>query len=227
MGTKDEVFKHPSYGAVSFSRITSSGKRRLFGSSMESHYHSVRLRIHEAELRINRDTHSERVSEERQIIEVELSAAQFAELLTTMNQGSGIPCTILRREGIGEIPEPPETPVETTNVRNDFAAKMTALEPELAARAKAIMDLLPASLNKGTRRQVEIQLERLAGLVTEHAPFALDQFQRAAERVTAAAKAEIDAVTTHVVYATGIKALREMNERGETPQLPAHEDESK
>ena len=219
----DESLKHPSYGMVQFSRVT-GGNCRLFGSALEGHNHRIELRICEAEMRIDHDLHMERPYAKGQIVSVALSAAQFAELLTTMNAGSGVPCTIMRRMDVGAIEEPPTVAVENANVRTDFAAKMAALKPNLRERAKAILDLLPASLNKGTRRQIEIGVERLAAQVTESATFALDQFQEAAERVTTSAKAEIDAVVTHVVQATGIEALREMRARGEVPALPAHEE---
>lgn len=219
----DEILKHPSYGMVQFSRVT-GGNCRLFGSALEGHNHRIELRIHEAEMRIDHERHMERPYARAQIIEVALSAAQFAELLTTMNAGSGVPCTITRRMGVGAIEEPPAVAVESANVRPDFAAKMAALRPNLRKRAEKIMALLPASLNKKTRREIEIGVERLAAQVSESATFALDQFQEAAERVTSSVKAEIDAVVTHVVQATGIDALREMRARGEAPALPAHEE---
>ncbi len=221
----DEILAHPSYGMVQFSRVT-GGNCRLFGSALEGHNHRIELRIFEAEMHIDHELHMERPYGKGQIVEVALSAAQFAELLTTMNSSMGVPCTIMRRGG-AQVEEPPAVAVESANVRTDFAAKMKALQPNLRERAQAILDLLPASLNKGARRQIEIGVERLAAQVTESATFALDQFQEAAERVTTSAKAEIDAVVTHVVQATGIEALREMRARGEVPTLPAHEETSK
>ena len=215
----DEVFAHPSYGMVSFHRVTSSGKNTLFGSALAGHYHTIVLRVHAAEMRIDRSLHMERPRATKQIVEVELSAAQFAELLTTMNVGDGVPCTLRRVHGEA-MPNPPAVPVESVNVRTDFEAKMSALRPNLEHRAKSILDALPNSLNKGTRRQIEIGLGNLVEAVAGDATFALDQFQEAASRVTAAAKAEVDAVVTHVVQATGIKALAEMRERGEVPELP-------
>lgn len=221
--TDDEILKHPSYGMVQFSRVT-GGNRRLFGSALEGHNHRIELRIFEAEMHIDHDLHMERPYAKGQIVEVALSAAQFAELITTMNSGSGVPCTITRRMGIGGVEEPPAVAVESTNVRTDFAAKMAALRPDLKDRAQAVLDLLPASLSKGTRRQIEIALGNIVDRVAGNATFALDQFQEAAERVSATVKAEIDAVVTHVVQATGIEALREMRARGETPALPAHKE---
>lgn len=225
MSKDDDVFKHPSYGMVQFSRVT-GGHMHLFGSSLEAHHHRIELRIFEAEWIVDHDLHMERPYPGRQIIEVALSAAQFAELVTSMNVSSGVPCTIMRREGKG-IERPPVLPVESENVRTDFAAKMAALRPDLANRVKEILDLLPASLNKGTRRHIEIALGNLVERVAGNATFALDQFQEAAERVTAAAKAEIDAVVTHAVVSTGLDTLAKMKARDEVPVLPAHEEQGK
>ena len=125
---------------------------------------------------------------------------------------------------VGAIEEPPEVPVESANVRNDFAAKMAAIRPDLRTRVDEILGMLPSSLNKGTRQNIEIALGNLAERVASNADFALDQFYEATERVTTSAKAEIDAVVTHVVQATGIDALRQMRVRGEVPVLPVHKD---
>lgn len=219
-----ETIKHPSYGMVGLSRVTTNGSRVLFGSTLASHHHTIVLRVHEAEMRIDRDLHMERACATRvPIVEVELSAAQFAELLTTMNVGDGIPCTLRSVNG-KSMPDPPDVPVESANVRADFAAKMAKVKPDLARRARELMDELPASLKASTRRQIEIKLGNIVDAVAGNATFALDQFQQATARVASAAKAEIDAVVTHVVQATGIEALRQMRARGEVPALPEHKE---
>ena len=46
--SNDSTHTHPSYGIVSFSRISSSGKKRLFGSTLDMHYHSIVLELSEA-----------------------------------------------------------------------------------------------------------------------------------------------------------------------------------
>lgn len=221
---KDDVkYTHPSYGVVQFNRISSAGKSRLFGSALPSHHHTIVLRIAEAALMRDGHLHMDRVRAERAIIEVELSAAQFAEMLTTMNMGDGVPCTIRRRDG-ALVEGPPDLETSHEKVRTDFAAKMANIAAGLDERRKSIVDLLPVSLKASTRRQIEIQLERLAAAVQESAPFALGQFQEAAEKAVNAIKAEADAVLTHMAQVTGIKALREMAANGQTPQLPAHEE---
>lgn len=221
--SNDSKHTHPSYGIVSFSRISSSGKKRLFGSTLDMHYHSIVLELSEAELCIDHELLNERVCAGKSIVRVEMSAAQFAELLTTMNIGEGVPCTIERRDGKG-VDEPPFLPTESENVRTDFASKMRDIGKDLRRRADEVMAELPASLKTSTRRQIEIKLGNIVGTITDNAPFALTQFQEAATRVTTAAKAEVEAVLTHAVQMTGINALRRAVTHGEPLALPAHDD---
>jgi len=108
MDSEFEPKNHPSYGTVMFTRThCGGGREKLFGSAITNHFTTVKLTIREAELR--HKYHEDRIWGDRKIIEVELSAAQFVELLTTMNVGTGTPCTIRFRQDVGkiEIPSPP------------------------------------------------------------------------------------------------------------------------
>jgi hypothetical protein len=82
--------KHPSFGMVSFSRCYGTN-RRLFQSHVKN-MTTVRLRIKQAS--VKHSLHQDHTYGEESLIEVELSPAQFAELLTSMNVGDGVPCTI-------------------------------------------------------------------------------------------------------------------------------------
>jgi hypothetical protein len=108
MSDDRKEYKHPSYGMIAFNRSMGGRPTRLFGSPLEEHYGTVRVvigtgtRIHES----NMDRYHGSLRGEH--IEVEMSAAQFAEVLTSMNQGSGIPCTIRYING-KPIEDPPPT----------------------------------------------------------------------------------------------------------------------
>ena len=86
---------HPSFVTVQFSRL--SGSKRFFGSSVTSHSW-IRLQIRPATLYhyLGEDSI---YATNRSLVEVDLSPAQFAELLTTMNVGSGVPGTLIRFDG--------------------------------------------------------------------------------------------------------------------------------
>ena len=79
----DIVTTHPSFGIAKFSRHSCSHPQSLFGSSI-GHENTITLTISRAD-HIRSDSSYDRYYEKGQIIEVEMSAAQFAEMITTMN----------------------------------------------------------------------------------------------------------------------------------------------
>lgn len=223
MPTKEaKKFEHESYGMVSLSRIQ-GGIGRLFGSSLESQHTAVRLRIARGvrQHELGRDWYYAK----EELIEVELSAAQFAELITTMNVGSGIPCTI--RHVLGERrADPPEEPTEVEEVRESFREKAQRVGERLAALAGEV-DAVLAKVPKKVREDVQGKLRSFITEVSSNMPFMVDQFQEATEKVIAHAKAEVDAFITHNVVAEGLRSITDRLERkaltaGEgPPKLPS------
>lgn len=201
--TDENEVEHPSFGLVSFHHQAGRVKR-LFGSHIAEHDHTVALRIKRGALK--RSNTGDRYSPGDDLIEVVLSAAQFAQLLTTMNVYSGTPCTITWFHGAVE--EPPELPSEPANIRAEFRARMAGIAESLAQKTKTVLDLLPASLKKGTRREIEHAVQSMVTEVAANAPFFVEQFQEATDRAVTAAKAEIDAVVTTVVTMTGFEVLK-------------------
>ena len=82
--------KHKSWGMVGFYHNFGSG-RELFGSDVTNH-NTIRLTVKHAVK--HRELGRDWTMGDDIICEVELSALQFAELLTNMNMGDGVPCTI-------------------------------------------------------------------------------------------------------------------------------------
>jgi len=87
---------HPAFGLIGLSRVSCSPSAVLFGSAVK-HGHYVELTIKEAERHssIYRDFNFGRT----ELIKVAFSGTQLGELLTSMNVGDGVPCTITRFNG--------------------------------------------------------------------------------------------------------------------------------
>ena len=109
----DDEFEreHPSYGILHISR-TSGGTSaiRLFGSPLATHYGTIRLTISKGKW-IHGLNHDRYFGMSKDFIEVEMSAAQFADAITSLNMGSGTPCTI-RYVGGERVPDPPDHATE-------------------------------------------------------------------------------------------------------------------
>lgn len=94
MSNEELPEEHPAYGCIEVIRV-SGGDSKLFGSKAP-HNHRVSLRIREAE---RSDSDSRAHFPRDRIVEVEMSYHQFGRLMSAMDRGGGIPCTIRRKEG--------------------------------------------------------------------------------------------------------------------------------
>lgn len=196
--------QHPSHGMVSLAR--GSGARRLFGSHMDSHATFITLRVKRAETQFR---HGQRyIHAHGSVCEVVLSSAQFAELITNMNVGDGVPCTLRWTQQDGNIEEPPVEVSAQSIIREDFAAGIGGLAGRLRearAAALAALDKVPEKTKKAVMAGFDAALRE----TVDAAPFAVDQFQRATKAAETAARAEMDALMTHVTTRLGLAALQD------------------
>ena len=95
---------HPAYGIASFHRICGNAGN-LFGSSVYCD-HYVEMEISSG-VEIDNGSYHSYLSSGKPHIRVAFSPAQFAELITSMNIGPGVPCTIkeIAGERIDKIPD--------------------------------------------------------------------------------------------------------------------------
>lgn len=214
---EDEVETHSSFGLISFSRTQGGGKRRLFGSVLRDHNGAVRLRIYDhAERRTSLGVDRFYSHGKNLLTEIEMSGAQFAELITTMNVGSGVPCTILYKNG-QKVGSPPQTEVEVDRIKRGFRTKMHAAVQGLRDLA-AVVDHNLGEANMTAKQRAQLRaaivgpIERMSMEIGINAPFWLEQFEEASERIVTAAKNEIEAMLTHVVQQAGLSKLREASD---------------
>lgn len=222
----EKEFEHESYGMVGFSRMTGDSGR-LFGSALPNQGTFIRLRLTKGIRRhaLGRDWYH---GELESMFEVDLSSAQFAELLTGMNVGSGIPCTIRRLMG-KEMGDPPDELLEAEQVKHDFKDKTDQVGKKLEKYRQRIEDLLDKkNITQADRKEILSALSMIVQDVRSNLPFWLDQFHEATGKIVSAAKAEVDSFMTHALVVAGRKALglSEGNEspfRELPPQLPPAE----
>ena len=211
---KDKREHHPSYGLVGFHRISSAGPRRLFGSRLTTHPTTILLRIHHAS--VEHDLARDWIYADGRlpIVEVELSPAQFSELLTTMNVGDGVPCTIRNcREGkslrVDDVPQ--EHTVEQEKIYKSFRGELNERLETIKDRQKRLRELLDkkGKLNKAERAEIYNLSDGLFRFFWDHAPFILKSFEESAEKVASEAKASVDSFVTTAVTKLGVKSLKD------------------
>lgn len=207
--------EHESFALVRFNRV-SGGRTRLFGSPTRKHGDTIVLTIRRAQ-EIHENGRSWFFGR-KQLIEVEMSAAQFAALITTMNMGYGVPCTLRYFDG-AEVEPPPEN----RDLEHERVAKSFANDGEYAQRINGHIDgaifELEEALKRPSIRKVDVQnaLSRVQSArreVQANLPFMLGQFREAVEKVKTTVMAEADAWLTSAVQRAGLASLR-----GEKPPV--------
>jgi hypothetical protein len=209
MAHDDETtrYTHPSYGIIGFNRVSCGGNTRLFGSALDQHYHTIRVRIGRAERATEHGL--DRFRSLSEIIEIELSAAQFAEAITAMNVGDGVPCTIRRLTGQGRIEDPPYTPNASDHAKIDFKARMRTFADSLATLRKDVERATEGkTITAAVRATIRDGVNAIATEVSSNLPFFVECYEEAVTKVSAAAKAEADAWLTAAIHRAGLGALR-------------------
>ena len=203
----DDEFEreHESYGILHIARTSGGGSSvRLFGSPLATHYGTIRLSISKGKW-IHGLHHDRYYGMNKEFIEIEMSAAQFADAITSLNIGSGTPCTIRYVQG-ERIADPPDHATEAEHIRDTFVDSLGKMATKAHTCRKRI-DELTSKLSSKAREEIRIALDVMEQQLTSNVPFVVKQFQEATTRVTTAAKAEVEAFVTGVVRAAGLASI--------------------
>lgn len=156
--SEEIITNHPSFGVIRM--VKYSGGCKHFMSPIDTGG-GIRIEVHSAELNQDVSLGSERVFQNKQVFEADMSFTQFAELIT--GGGTQVPCTLRYVNGIDIDPFPEmETPQERlTNVLRgklenavtDIKQMVAELDSEMsgagaltAKRKKEIWDKLKYTL---------------------------------------------------------------------------------
>lgn len=201
----DTTYEHPAWGVIQVSRR--SGLADLFGSALQ-HQHFISLSIGPAK-KVVTDHGEERASGSirGELIEINMSEAQWAQLLSSLNMGGGIPCTLTYVNG-QRVPEAP--PSRMVDQYHD-AAKERAKEigKELLELRQTIetrfADKKPLTVKEKEELLGKVNMA-VMGLV-DRLPFVQSMMQEALEKQVAAAKTEIDSFLQYKAQLLGFKQI--------------------
>jgi len=201
----EKVIKHPSFGMVGLSRRSSSGVVPLFGSNIQ-HQHTITLTIKSAEH--NRHLNNDWIHGLEQLIEIEMSGSQYAELISSFNMSDGIPCTI-RQFNKNTYPDPPyESPVDV--FQREFEAKMKNLGKECKSMVEDAVKMLDEkpSISKSDREFLKNSMNRLVSEITSNVPFVSQQFIESMDKTVSQAKSEVETFITNKITSLGIESAK-------------------
>lgn len=201
----DEV--HPAYGLLGAHRVTSNPGAVLFDSEI-THNDIVVVRLYHAGRK--RDLHHNWIHESssRPMFEVAMSEAQWASFVSSMNIGSGVPCTIEATQEKFSIPGLPHKPVLGESLAEVRGAAQETFEDIRRARdayESAIERKAPAKEIKELRSTLHYAIENAVPNIT----FAATSLNRHAENVVQKARADVEAM---VIRAADQHAERQLEQ---------------
>jgi hypothetical protein len=196
---------HPAFAVVSVTR-SSGTPRALFQSDLR-HQETIMLTISEAE-RI-RDLNHDRVHPTRELVEIEMSLAQWGSVVSSIGLGSGVPVTLRRGETLGRVVGLPHLP----RIRKNLDEVNSAVDKVLERAMESFAVLTEAIDGKKGVRAIREALRShgfsLSG-AKNNAIFAVTSLAEAAEFVTSQARADIEA---HILAAS--------RQTGQAPSIEA------
>lgn len=192
---------HPAFGQIAAHRVQ-GGHRSLYGSDF-AHHATMVITISRSELNrdLSRDWHYAR----EELIEVELSEAQWATFVSAPNVGSGPPCTI-RHIGMERVPLLPDPADRGDQFRGEFKE---TLEDGLDSLKAILARLDEMGLPKGKASEIAQAIKASIRELSANLPFVEKQFGEHVEDTVERAKQEIHGYMQGVIHRAGVKALSE------------------
>lgn len=190
------TYTHPAFGMIGASRV--QGDAVLVGSDLV-HHNFIVLRVRHAEL--NRDLSRDWWFGKNEIVEVALSEAQWATMISSLNVGNGVPCKIGHVNG-EQLPDVPHRQPDTVFARE--------IDDKLSGAVAALDKLIAAG---GLTKAKLEELQHVRRELTSNLGFVREQFDRHVETTVERAKVEVNAYVTGVVARAGLAAIAETRER--------------
>jgi hypothetical protein len=213
-GDQEVVRSHPAFGVIRASRFQ-GGHFQLFGSPIK-HNGGVTIQLSKAVEYYS--LHRSWMHGTETIAEITLSEAQWATFVSTLNVGSGVPCTVrMAAEG----PLDPKPLIQEDSWAEKRSADLRDKVAEDLGRLREAVRELDEVLKRPTIRKSDLQTVRhLLLKAVDQAPgsyqFAADSVTEHTEELVQAAKAEVSAFVTRM--AVQFPQLAET--APELPQLP-------
>lgn len=173
---------HPAWGVIGASRVSAGPQGTALFDSDIRHQHTVVVRLATAERQrnLNRDW----LGREKEFVEVEMSEAQWASFVSSMNSGNGVPCTIRRRER-EETPAFPFAPRLQESMDEVRGAASKAAQEVAAAFAAYTEKKTAANL-----RALEVAIRNMPANIA----YAAETLSEHTENVVQKARADVEAM---------------------------------
>lgn len=193
----DEV--HPAFAQIHASRVSSTPGQVLFDSDIK-HGHTVRLTINRAVRK--RDLNQDWIYGGKELIEVEMSEAQWASFVSSMNT-SGVPCTLRATEDDWNVPGltyEPRLAQSMAEVKGAADKMMAKIKIARDVYERALSEKAPAKVRNEALRALHFAIEN----ADKNLAFAAKSLAEHSENVVQKARADIETMVTQKAAQLGL-----------------------
>lgn len=203
--TNEEKIKHPSFGQISVTRMSSGHGRHLYGSNMD-HHNTICIHLHHGyKIRhLNTDWHCT----DKLITEIEMTPHQWAEFISSVGLSDGVPCTIrfLDDEYL-DLPE--ETPVRET-FETEFRESISKASEKITTAINRWNELNDKkTLNMKDRQEIAKLLNQIQCNLNDTMPFIQTMFNESMDKTVHAAKSELEAWQINMLQTLGERVMKQ------------------
>ena len=208
MNREEENIKHPAFAQIYFSRV-SGGGQKFYGSELpQDHY--ITMELHNSE--ISRELTQDRYYNTGvPVVKVRMTSGQFAEMITSMNIGTGVCCTLERREG-KKVEDLPEVENRKEFVHRKFEDRMKDFSSTMVTNKNRVKELTSKkTLSKADQHELNMLVEGMTQEISSNIPFFAKCFQETMDEVVFEAKLEVENAIQHKITTLGLEALHDQN----------------
>lgn len=200
----DKEERHPAYAQLTIHR-QSGGYNNLYGSAIK-HQDTICLEIHKS-AKYTSEWSERYFAAGIPLISVRMSQAQFAQAITSMNMGSGVPITLEAVRG-KVMPKCQEVTV-SERANDDLRSNLNKFADKIARGQARVNEILAkkGSILKGERQEIKNVYDRLMQDLRSNMPFLHTCMTEAYDKTATSAKADIEAFYDNAIRRMGLEAI--------------------
>jgi hypothetical protein len=140
-----------------------------------------------------------------------MSAGQFSELITNMNHGMGIPCTLEFSNG-KRVDQLPMQESRKEFVHRKFDDRMEEFAKTIREKRDLAKEIVKKkTLTKSDIHELSVYLDFLTQEISSNIPFFAKCFQETVDEVIFEAKLEVENAIQHKINVLGLSELNRQN----------------
>lgn len=203
-----ESIKHESFWQILFSRVSWRGHKFYWSELEQDHFISMEVKNSTIYRELTWDRY---FPDPVPLISLRMTSSQFAEMITSMNYWTWVPCTIeyVQWKKMEEIPEKEEL---KSFIHRKFQGRMESFADSIREKQKAAKKLVSKkTLSKEDMRTLQFHLDWLTSEIERNIPFFAKCFQETTNDIVVEAKAEVENAILHKVQALWLEQLHVQN----------------